>query len=234
MWSLMFIENLLHAQSHICLPNKHIFSFYNRRNRLRKVKWPVQILKSGFIPSFTWFCFTVLSASFIGSKKKIGFWFHTWVISSRGIDKISLLHTFADFLDRRGLALPKEWELLCPWHSKAISYPRHIIWTSLTLQIFLLHFTAKENRPAIQIPSIWVLTLLQTLGCPSIKYWIDLLRLRLEKIKIRSPLKIYFISWDNDTKVNLSMPNLLWVLLTCRFICAQGGRDRARALLICS
>lgn len=100
MWSLMFIENLLHAQSHICLPNKHIFSFYNRRNRLRKVKCPVQILKSGFIPSFTWFCFTVLSASFIGSKKKIGFWFHTWVISSRGIDKISLLHTFADFLDQ--------------------------------------------------------------------------------------------------------------------------------------
>lgn len=57
-------------------------------------------------------------------------------------------------------------------------------------------------------PIIWVLTVLQTLGCPSIKYWIDLSKVTLEKIKIKSPLKTNFISWD-DPKARPSMPNPL-------------------------
>lgn len=73
----------------------------------------------------------------------------------------------------------------------------------------MFFFFCKRKWSCHPHPITQVLTLLQTLGCPSIKYWLDLSRSRLEKIKIKSPLKTYFISWHNDTKVILTRPLLV-------------------------
>lgn len=65
---------------------------------------------------------TVLSAYTVSSEK-IGFGFHTWVISRWGIGPGSLSHAPDDLLQE-----PLERSRF--WHSKAIHYPPHIILTS--------------------------------------------------------------------------------------------------------
>lgn len=87
---------------------------------------------------------TVLSAYTVSSEK-IGFGFHTWVISREGLAPAPY---------------PMPLLIYCrnPWKeagsdtAKLSTTPTHNFNLPF-LQILLLHFTAKENGPAIQIPS---------------------------------------------------------------------------------
>lgn len=159
MWNLTFVENQLRAKPHIfmtlcILANKrYVPSLWQRKLRLREVKCLVPVLRvNGCSPRFTLRSIdpvAVFSAYIVSSEKKVSFWSHTWVISNWRMAPspypMPLLIYCRNLwkgagtsvvLTQQSYPLPSTYNFNLPF-----------------LQILLLHFTAKENGPAIQIPS---------------------------------------------------------------------------------
>lgn len=144
MWNLTFAEDLPHAEPHfmsLCiLPDKHFFPFCGRGS------WGLErsddVSSGGCSPLTD--SLAVLCA-YIVSSEKIGFWFHTWVISSWGIgpSPYPLPCWFTAGTLGKELVLTQQSYPLPSTHNFNLPF----------LQILLLHFTAKENGSAIQIPS---------------------------------------------------------------------------------
>lgn len=182
------------------LPSKHFVPIFQQRQSVQDSHQ---------------FCLILLQASLLP----------LWVLRKRsaaeGLVPPPLLKAlpFCFTIGTRGREKPdlaKAQGILRFWENKIVHCLQHRILTSSSCGFsYYIFFFCKRKWCCHPHPITQVLTLLQTLGCPSIKYWLDLSRSRLEKIKIKSPLKTYFISWHNDTKVILTRP-LWWPLRKSR------------------
>ena len=212
MWNLTFIENLLHAKPHsfmsLCiLPNKHfVLILQQRKLRFRKGndlsifsklvdadqdshQFCLTLLQSSLLPSSAWRKRSVSGVTCSNQQLRDQPHLPNRPPSPRCLDCFSVGSPGREKPGSTGGA--GAFVLLTEQH---YPLPSKYNFNLPFLQILLLHFFCKRKWSCHPNPIIWVLTLLQTLGCPSIKYWIDLSRSRLEKIKIKSPLKTYFIS----------------------------------------
>lgn len=91
----------------------------------------------------------VFSAYIVSSEKKVSFWSHTWVISNWRMAPSPYPMPLLIYCRN----LWKEAGTSVVLTQQSYPLPSTYNFNLPSLQILLLHFTAKENGPAIQIPS---------------------------------------------------------------------------------